>query len=433
MSAAAPYLRVTVLGGRRPADFVLPTNHPTALLVPQILDVVGTADGTAAYELATPEGRVLPADAELAAAGLRDGVQLRLVEAAQAPPPPIVYDMVEVVDHVVPRGVWSAVSRRWVLSLLAAVTWVVVAWIAAAGHPAEAVRLWWAAAAIGVVVSLGAAALERPEAAWSFGAAAVLLVASGLAGDARNAWWWSAVLALAVLVAGWCRRRLVAPAATLGTGALLGGLGYVLTRALPDKAAAAAVVAIAALFIVGILPRAALAAAGVFRLDVEVGAGRRLPRRDALARVAEAHAALAGGLLVAALGLGIALTVLAMTRPGVWTTGLTAVLVLAVALRARHFPLALERGALWLAAMVGIVGLVRSGLHAAPRIEPLVVLGAAALVGLLLLAAYTRLSDLRAAQLRRGAAVVETAAMLATVPVAVGVFGVYGDLLATFC
>jgi len=110
-----------------------------------------------------------------------------------------------------------------------------------------------------------------------------------------------------------------------------------------------------------------------------------------------------------------------------WTLGMTAALVVAWTLRGRHFPLAAERTAIYVAAIAGLGAVAWSQRATVWAVIGLVVL-ALALAGML----FINVSDLAAAQLRRIGTWLETLAVVATIPVLVGMFDLYTQLLGSF-
>lgn len=435
---AAPYVRVTVVGGRRNADLVLPTAQAAAHLMPAVLDIVGATDDTMTYTLATTDGRVVDGAATLVDSGVRDGEILTLVAQAEVPSTPLVYDVVEVVDASTPWGTWSERARRQVLSALAALVLVSGAALAVWTWPAEAFRVWAVSALLAGAVSAVASSWRRTEAAWAFGAATVLMTGCAVATmePPRTRWGWMGVVTLAfavvVGVVGWCRRQALPTLGALGVLAAAATEALVLGLFVRDAASVAAVVAATVVLGVGMLPRLALESSGVFALDTAVTSGVRVAKRDATAAVAEAHALLLGATIVSAVVLLVSLASVAATRTDVWGITLSLVLTLATALRARHFPLAIERFVLWAAAVGGGIGLAVGLLTAWPDWRLSVLLLCGVTVAALLAAGHTRPTDLRTAQVRRVASVVENLTLLSVVPLLVGFFGVYADLLSSF-
>ena len=111
----------------------------------------------------------------------------------------------------------------------------------------------------------------------------------------------------------------------------------------------------------------------------------------------------------------------------VWALAMTASLVVAWTLRGRHFPLTTERTAIYVAALIATSAVAWS-----QRTTPWAPIAAAALALFLAVMLFVRTSDLAAAQLRRVATWVETAAVIFTVPVLVGMFDLYTQLLGSF-
>ncbi len=109
---------------------------------------------------------------------------------------------------------------------------------------------------------------------------------------------------VAVLGVGWCWGRLRAAVGTVAVWLLLVGVGVVAWLATTSSVEAAAVVTLAALIVLGLLPRLALTVAGSFALDTAVSQGAEVTKRSALDRITEAHGSLAGGVLIASVVLG---------------------------------------------------------------------------------------------------------------------------------
>ena len=96
---AHAYTRVTLVGQQRHLDLLLPSDQPLALLMPQVLDLLGDepAQDVAAKVLVAPGGAELAPDLTLAEAEILDGSALQLCNASSAPPAPIVYDITDLV------------------------------------------------------------------------------------------------------------------------------------------------------------------------------------------------------------------------------------------------------------------------------------------------------------------------------------------------
>ncbi len=436
-STRAPYLRATVSGRHRYADLVLPTDEPVALLVPQLLELLDEPQELGQVHVTTSLGHVLDPSRPLADSGLVDGVRLHLVTAHDLPPAPLVHDLVEIVEDSEAPGRWTQRNRATTLAVLGGLVAGAAVLLAFAvlpgfqGGPALAVACGalavsvlcavpgvsahaWVAAALGV----GTATLTLQRAEVPGLAAALLLVG---------------LVALSVAAAAWCGHQLVAGATTVVTLAVLTSVGVATWLVTDDVVRTAAVVSTVTVLAVGLAPRVALGSSGVFALDSRLAEGGEVARVNAEDAVARAHWGLTGATLVTA---GVfAVAAFALGRDGAmepWPAGLTVVVSLAFGLRARHFPLALHRGALWAAALGGPLGLVVAGERRWPEYGPWLVAGVAAVGVLVAVAGVVRRTALLQARSRRRANQLETTAILLSVPAVLGVFGVYQDLLRTF-
>ncbi|MEH0110221.1 type VII secretion integral membrane protein EccD [Tersicoccus sp. MR15.9] len=433
--------RVTVLGSHRHADLLLPSDHPVGALIPRVLDLLEEpARGRAAEKLlVTGTGATLSADGTLDEARVLDGAVLTLVDRADAPPPPVIYD---VTDAVVERtdamgGVWTPAWRSAVAAVAGALLLTGVFWVLSPLlSPHGLLPLIGAAAALAV----GTAALPRSATrvagamllgtGVASGVLGILLLpatpplhAVGLAGLAL------VVLLLLTLVSS-TRAVFLGGAITLAVLAALWVLIWVWTA---TPARAGAVMGIVTLMGLGLVPRIALSGSGLAALDDRRAAGGTLRRTDALAAIASAHRSLTMGTVICAVSLGAALWLLGGDRrEPVWSLLLLAVLTAATALRARAFPLAAQRAALYAAALTGVAALVLDLIGRGPAtrwlaVAALVVVVAGILIGLLVRAPAHVL-----AQLRQNGNRAETLLIIASVPLAVGMFGVFAQLLTSF-
>jgi hypothetical protein len=105
------------------------------------------------------------------------------------------------------------------------------------------------------------------------------------------------------------------------------------------------------------------------------------------------------------------------------------VVILVTTLRTRAFPLAVQQMALWLAVLAGLIaGLVRQ-----PHLDRLSVAGI--LTGLALLVVIlvvARPVSHQRAFWRRAGNVLEAVCVIALIPLLLGMFGIYRDLLGAF-
>ncbi|MDO5495154.1 MAG: hypothetical protein Q4G64_05540, partial [bacterium] len=181
------------------------------------------------------------------------------------------------------------------------------------------------------------------------------------------------------------------------------------------------------LLILGVMPQIALGTSGVFAAQREQG---EMPRARADDLVVRAHDVLRT--TVAVLGGTIAVCALQMAldpETNAWGFGLLLALMVGSALRLRPFPLASQKLALWAPLVVGTAAL---GARAASMEGAWIWAAVAALVVLalaLLLIAHLDLPEHVRAQLRQMGNSLEGVTLVTTIPVAVGMFGIYADLL----
>ncbi|PIE97496.1 MAG: hypothetical protein CR979_03940 [Propionibacterium sp.] len=106
---------------------------------------------------------------------------------------------------------------------------------------------------------------------------------------------------------------------------------------------------------------------------------------------------------------------------------MTTVLIIAWTLRGRHFPLAIERAAIYGVSLMTITAIAWSQRTTIWAVVALIFLAV-----LLAVVVFIKISELAAAQLRRVATWVETLTVLATIPILVGMFDIYTQLLGSF-
>lgn len=435
------YTRLTIVGRDRRADIVVPDDEPFSALLPDVLDLLGEAghfEG-APVRLIRRTGGQIELAATPAELAVPHGEVLRVVRAEDAPPPPEVADVTDVVAESLEqrRDRWNAAAREWTgAAVVAASTTLlglagvgvlgdaaigVLAAVWAVGLLAAVVfgrlrfewtRLWTTALAVGVSLPL-AQALSRVVSE-ADAADPALLIAAILG--------WAAVgLGLGVAA------RSAAPAWAGLTGVLGAGVWLALAYTPLPAPAVPALVGIAALVAIGILPSLALSASGLSRLD-DAGIAGTLPSRRAVANsLDEAYAALAWVGVSLALLAGAAGAVLA-TSPDTYALLLAVAIGVVLALRTRQFPLTVHVVPLWVAAVVVIVAVAAS-----PLLPP----GAgAAIMGTIGLATVV-LVGVRPAphvrvRIRRAGNLLELVAVVATVPLLLGTLAVYPDLLQVF-
>lgn len=401
MVAAAPtsrtqLSRVTLVGERRRADIVLPADTPIGRLLPDILQLLDdrAADRPLTRQLTTSDGSVLPHDSTLASAGVADGAVLRLVRTHAAPPAPVVHDVTDLVADDLDLRAW-----RW--------------------RPA-ARRVSAGAASVGFGVA--AAVLARRE--FALDTLAAVPGALRLAAVAG-------ALVLTLLLLGYF--------SPLGRGGLLGaGATAALAAAWEavaavqeDPARLGTVLALVSVVLLGLLPRLALMASGLTALDDRRSGGTSVSRHEVTNALAATHRGLALATVVTAASAAVGGWLLTRAEEQtVWTATLPVVVTVVLLSRARAFPLVAEVVALLAAASALVVRLVVVWLDHSGGVGPLLVLAAAAVVPLVVLAVEP--PEHVRVRLRRTADLVESIGMVALFPLAVGVFGVYGQLLDKF-
>lgn len=446
--------RVTLVGPRR-VDLVLPSHEAIGVLLPEIVRLTGhlpaspvdallrdrptpprgrSSEAARGYLLSLLDGRVLDAADTFASAGVADGALVRVDPVTEAPPAAVVYDLTdEIADDLDRRrGRWGAGPRRWTAT---AVVVAVAGWatVLAASTLAPGALL-----AAGVAVLLAGAGMAA--AGGRAVGVAVLLGGAAVAGTAVPflltgwpAWWgaWLAIVAVAVLALGatngWAR------AAAIGGGtvlALLGSWVALLASGLPvDRTAA--LLAVVSTMLLGLLPRLAIVASGLTRLDDRQVDDEPVSRVAVAAAVDSAHRGLALAVVSASASAAVAGWLLAQAGTA-WTIVLAGLVALAMLLRLRAYPLVAEVVALVAGSVAVVVGLVDRWMLADPSAwwGGLFAYGAVAAMAVAVLV-YEPLPHIRA-RARQVADGVEALAVVALVPVAVGVFGVYSRLLSTF-
>jgi hypothetical protein len=191
---------------------------------------------------------------------------------------------------------------------------------------------------------------------------------------------------------------------------------------------ASAVAAAVAVVVCGLLPRYAVSAGGLTRLDDRVVAGQLRHRTEVQRTIDRAYASLTWSAFgVAGALVGPAGVLLVAADP--WAFGLGIAVTAVTALRTRGFPLAAQQAALWgaVAAAVGQALAGRAWSSTGTLGATLAGLAAAVAVAVLV-----QPPDHVRALLRKAGNLLELLAVLAMVPLLLGLFGVYGDLLRAF-
>lgn len=445
-TSRAQLSRVTLVGERRRADIVLPSDTPIGQLLPDILQLLDDrpASRPMTRQLITSDGSALPHDATLGSAEIADGAVLRLVRAHSAPPAPVVHDVTDQVadDLDLQAWRWRPAARR----AGAGVATVAFAVIAALLARREFALDTLASALVALtLLSLAAGALAARLGQGNRGLATALLLVSGALGTlaawtAADAYAWPGTARLAA-VAGALTLTLVLLGyfSPLGRGGLVGAMATAGVTAVwqavsvvqSDPARVGAVMAVFSVILLGLLPRLALMASGLTALDDRRSAGVSVSRHQVGNALAATHRGLALATTVTAASAAAGGWLLTLgEEPTVWTVVLAVLVVVVLLSRARAFPLVAEVAALFTAAAVLAVRLVVLWMDHADGAAPLTVLCAAAVLPLLVLAVEP--PEHMRVRLRRMADLVESVGVVGLFPLAVGVFGVYGQLLDKF-
>lgn len=446
MTSRAEMSRVTLVGERRRADIVLPSDTPVGQLLPDILQLLDDRAATRPLtrQLLTADGSALPHDSTLASAGIGDGAVLRLVRTHAAPPAPVVHDVTDqVADDLDMRAWrWRPAARRAAAGATTVAFAVIAALLARSEFPLTA--LAGALAAVTVVLLVAGALVARLGRGNRGLATALLLASSGLgiltAWTAADAYDWSGALRLAAVAgAVTLSLALLGLFSPLGRGGLIGAMATAsltvvwegVAAVTSDLARLGAVMAVVSVVLLGLLPRIALMASGLTALDDRRSGGVSVSRHDVGNALAATHRGLALATLATSVSAAAAGWLLTLAdRPTVWTVLLPSLVAVVLLSRARAFPLVAEVVALFAAAAVLVVRLVMLWMDHAGGAGPIAVLCAAALLPLLALAVEP--PEHVRVRLRRTADLVESIGVVGLFPLTVGVFGMYGQLLNKF-
>ncbi|WP_432067165.1 type VII secretion integral membrane protein EccD [Streptomyces sp. C10-9-1] len=445
-TSRAQLSRVTLVGERRRADIVLPSDTPIGQLLPDILQLLDdrAASRPLTRQLITPDGSALPHDSTLASAGIADGAVLRLVRAHSAPPAPVVHDVTDQVadDLDLQSWRWRPAARR----VSAGVATVTFALIAATLARQEFALDALAGALMAVtLVLMVTGALAARIGQGNRGLATALLLASGglsilTAWTAADAYDWSGTVRLGAIAGALALAlALLGQFSPLGRGGLIGAGATAVIAAVWEAVAAVqseparlgAVMAVFSVVLLGLLPRLALMASGLTALDDRRSGGASVSRLQVANALAATHRGLALATVVTAVSAASAGWLLTLAeKPTVWTVVLPSLVAVVLLSRARAFPLVAEVVALSAAAAVLAVRLVIVWMEHAGGAGPLAVLAGAAVLPLAVLAVQP--PEHVQVRLRRTADLVESIGVVGLFPLAIGAFGVYGQLLDKF-
>jgi type VII secretion integral membrane protein EccD len=453
--------RVTVAAPKRRIDVALPDNALVGELLPHLLrhageELADEGEAHGGWVLRRATGTLLEASRNLTVQGVRDGEVLQLVPGRVDWPELAYDDVVEVIASGARRAgrSWgSPATRRCALAVTAAVLATGLIEVVLSGPP-------WplpASVALGVAAVLAVLGLLLSR-AFADATAGGVVAAGGLP---------YAFLGGALLVApnGQSLLHLGAPDLLMGSSALLvfsvvgyAGVAAVQRLFMAGIAAslagllagtlsvtgmsAAGAAAVTLTVVIGLLPGYPLIAGWLGRLPVPelpdrpeaILEDRPVPKRAGVfATVARATELLTGMLLSAAL-VGIATTVVLVTAGTVWSELLALAGAAALLLRGRLFPTAAQRIPLLASGAAGLTLLLFAAAvrvdSAGVRLLLLLVILAAAAVVLTAGLVYSRRTP--SPYVGRLADIVDVLAIMALIPLACGVAGVYQAIQGLF-
>jgi type VII secretion integral membrane protein EccD len=452
--------RLTVSTQRGRLDIALPENLPVAELLPHILRHAGEGvadDGEkhGGWVLRQTTGVALNSARSLAAQGVRDGVVLHLAPTREQWPEPEYDDVVEIIASGSRRTgrSWGKVATRWCgLTVTAVVLGLGLIGVLTAGPPWPApggFAVGFAALAMLVALVLSRAYADAVAGAVVGGCALAYAAAGGFLvtgppvtigrlGAPQVLFGGTALLVFGIVgyVGVAALGRLYVAAIAIGAiGAFAAALCY-LGMSATGAGAAALTIAI------GLLPGYPVISVWLGKLPIpalperpeEMLVDRPVPKRSGVfTAVTRTHEILTGLLLAAAVVSGVGFVVL--VRDGSMVAlALAIVAAVALLLRARLFPTPWQRIPLIISGLTGAAlfasACVRALPHGARLVALLVVVGA---VAALVLAAALSL-DRRAPSpyLRRFSDIFDVLSILALVPLAGAVVGLYQALQGLF-
>jgi type VII secretion integral membrane protein EccD len=440
---AAVYSRVTIIGRQRQMDAVLPVDEPLGRLMPDLLRMLGEPVDPSPRRryLTTPAGQTVSLELTLGSAQIGDGAVLRLAAEGEVPPPPTVYDVAEeAVDDLERRGTTFQRKHRHRASG-AALIFALLAGAIALVRSLDADVASFILLIVAIISGLGGVVLgragQRTTAITLLIVTPVLLAVVGWSLGVSEGW--STPMRAGITALGLALGPLLFAMAGLVGGGLVGGgtamifavIWIVGVGAGVSAEKLSALVAVVAVLLLGVLPRLALSMSGLTALDDVRARGNEIGRPDVEAALNSAHVGLALSAASIALWSAAAGVVLALYGSA-WTVSIAALLALLLCSRSRLYPLAAEVFGLFLAAGVVIAALVQD-LSQQP------VGGTLVAVGLLVVVAMVGAFGLSwtpqdHVQVRLGQVLdqIQVLAVVALVPLVLGAFGVFSDLLDVF-
>jgi type VII secretion integral membrane protein EccD len=460
-AASGPSLaRVTVAAPTRRLDLALPDNMLVAELLPHLLRHAEGALGEPSeryggWVLRRATGTTLEPGKSLASQGVRDGELLHLDPAREDWPELAYDDVVEVIASGSRRAgrTWSpSATRRCGLAVTAGALLLGLGGLAATGPG------WVLPGVIALVVALACAVLGIVlSRAFKDASAGGVVAAAGLPFAFFGGAWLLTEPGGGFLTVG-------APGLILGSSALLvisvlghagvagltrlfvAGIAAALTGLLAAALALAGVTgegaaAVALTTVIGLLPAYPVLAGWIGRLPFpdlpnraeEIIKDQQMPRRaDVFAAVVRASEVLTGFILSTAVCGIVAMTWLALSGPGTAAVLLMIAAIAALLLRARLLPTAQQRVPLLTAGLLGLAGLGVGPVVTGEVSGVVLVALAAAVTAVALPSALIYSRKAPSPYLGRAADILDIIAIMALIPLACAVAGVFDDIRGLF-
>lgn len=432
------YTRLTFFGSRRTADIVLPDDEPVGALLPEVLDLLEEppVDG-GAPTLVTTVGQRIDMNQTLASQDVAQGAMMRIIAEDDAPQAPEIADVTDTVGQVreARRDVWTATS-----TITTATTGAVIATLYAAGtwtqiNPSMTPSLIAAAALVAALATLAARRNAAGPAAVLAGlaggtaVAGLLAATEGLPAVMRLSALTGAIwLVIGAVLGVGARRPSALAGAVLGLANAIGVSTFAALAPGADTAVLAVFAAVANVIILGVLPGIAAAASGLTRYDDLVIGGEPTTRRVVETAVEDAFAALTWCLAAVLPALALAAHAL-LTSGDRWSLALGVSVSLVALLRMRMFPLILQKSLV----LITIALAAGSWLVSAPELsDPQKVAIALVAAGACMVPSLVSPAAVTVARIRRGLSTLELLAVLAVLPSALGVLGIFADLFGVF-
>jgi type VII secretion integral membrane protein EccD len=453
---------VTIVAPKRRLDVAVPDTMVLAELMPYLLrhagdDLGDLGDRQGGWVLRRVTGAVLEPNRNLSAQGIRDGELLHLTPGRDDWPELAYDDVVEVIASSARRAArsWGAeATRRCGLAVASALLGLGLVVLSRSGPP------WTvpAGAALVLALVLGFAGILLSRAfsdavagavvmgcalPYAFAGGALLLAPHDAGITAIGA---PSVLLGSALLGFWSVVGYTGVSAVhriFMAGIAIAGLGAIAAAMTLGGASVAGAAAVALTVAIGLLPGYPLVASWFGRVPVPALPTRaedivadhpRPPRADVFTAVARTTELLSGMLLAAAITSVCAIAVLTTLDKSPRAVALSVTGVAALLLRARLFAAPQQRLPLLVGGLVGVIWL---GIGAATRTSsgsaPLLALGVLVVIAVVVLAAGLRFgSTAPNPYLGRAADILDVLAIMALIPLACWMLGVFGAVQGLF-